>query len=217
MRSLISIMIIQKMETGDGEMIKDEAITFFSKLYARDGLERPIIENLFSCCMDEEEVSSLESVFSKDEVKEAVFSMDKDKSLGLDGFSSLFYQECWVVVKYLMEVFNEFYDSCTINKSTNATFIVLVPKKEDVCDFFDFRPISLMSSLYKIIVKVLSMRIRKLMGGLVSTFQGAFVNVITNNIIDNELVDGKRRCKEQGLVCKNDLEKAYDKVDWDSL
>lgn len=57
---------------------------------------------------------------------EAVFSINKDKSLGPDGFSSLFYQECWEIVKEdLMEVFKEFYERGTINKSANATFIVL--------------------------------------------------------------------------------------------
>lgn len=75
----------------------------------------------------------------------------------------------------LLEVFNEFYEQGTINKSTNATFIVLVPKKDDVKEFIDFRPISLVSSLNKIIAKDLSLRMINMMGELVSDAQGAFV------------------------------------------
>lgn len=59
-----------------------------------------------------------------------------------------------------------------------------------------------------------------MIGDLVSNSQGAFVKdkEISNGIlIANELVDGRRRSKEQGLVCKIDLEKAYDKVDWGFL
>lgn len=101
-------------------------------------------------------------------MKEAVFSIDKDKSPGPDDLSSLFYQECWDIVKDdLMNVFTEFYDKGIVNKCTSATFIVLIPK-EEVNGFSDFRPISLVSSLYKIIAKVLSMRIRNVLGTLVS-------------------------------------------------
>lgn len=56
---------------------------------------RPIIENLFSNTLKEEDGELLERVFSKEEIKEAVFRMAKDKSPGLDGFTLLFYQECW--------------------------------------------------------------------------------------------------------------------------
>lgn len=31
------------------------------------------------------------------------------------------------------------------------------------------------------------------------------------------IIDGRRKRKEPGLVCKIDLEKAYDKVDWGFL
>lgn len=36
-------------------------------------------------------------------------------------------------------------------------------------------------------------------------------------LIANECVDGLKKKKNDGLVCKIDLEKAYDKVDWDFL
>ncbi|RVX05136.1 LINE-1 retrotransposable element ORF2 protein [Vitis vinifera] len=58
----------------------------------------------------------------------------------------------------------------------------------------DFRPISLITSLYKIIAKVLA--------GL---------------LIANEIVDEKRRSGEEGVVFKIDFEKAYDHVSWDFL
>jgi len=164
----------------------------------------------------------LENIFTEEEVKEAVFSIDKDKSSGPDGFSSLFYQECWEIVKdELIDVFTEFHDKSTINKCTNTTFIVLIPK-EEVNGFSDCQAISLdlVSSLYKIIAKVLAMRLRNVMGNLVSNSQGAVVKgrKITDDIlVANELVDGRKRLKKPGLVCKIDLENAYDRVDWGFL
>lgn len=61
----------------------------------------------------------------------------------------LFYQECWDI---------RILERGTISEVMNATFIVLVTKKETTRAFSDFRPISLVGSLYKIIAKVLSVR-----------------------------------------------------------
>lgn len=138
-RSMISNINIQGVEVDNVDEIKVAAITFFSTLYAKEGLERPLIDNLFSSMLEKDEASKLERMYLEEEVKVAVFNIDKDKSPGPDGFSSLFFQECWDIVKEdLMEVFKEFYDRGTVNKSMNATFIVLIPKKEEVTDFSDF-------------------------------------------------------------------------------
>ena len=59
--------------------------------------------------------------------------MNKEKTLGPDGFTIAVYQECWDAIKEdLMRVFLEFHTNEIINQSTNATFIALVPKKEAV-------------------------------------------------------------------------------------
>jgi len=84
--------------------------------------------------------------------------MAKDKSPGPDGFTILFYQECWEVIKTnLLKVFEEFFASGVINLGVNSTFLMLIPKKEGAASLTDFRPISLVTSIYKIIAKVLSL------------------------------------------------------------
>ena len=52
-----------------------------------------------------------------------------------------------------MNVFQEFHSIGIINRSTNATFVCLVPKKSQTLKIFDFRSISLVTSLYKIIAR----------------------------------------------------------------
>ena len=68
----------------------------------------------------------------------------------------------------VMVVFKDFFIYGKFVKSLNSTFIVMVPKKEGADDFKDFRPISLVGSLYKLIVKVLANRLKKVMGPLVN-------------------------------------------------
>ena len=61
----------------------------------------------------------------------AVFQLNKEKAPSPDGFSLALYQECWDEIKEdLLRVFVEFHGKGIINKSTNATFITFVPKKE---------------------------------------------------------------------------------------
>ena len=48
--------------------------------------------------------------------------------------------------------------------------------------------------------------------------QGAFVlQILDAVLIANEIVDEKRRLREEGVVFKIDFEKAYDHVDCDFL
>ena len=67
-----------------------------------------------------------------------------------------------------MNFFREFYDHNKFVKNLNATFVVLIPKKAGVEDLRDFRPISLVGSLYKWLAKVLANRLKKVVGKVVS-------------------------------------------------
>ena len=115
-----------------------------------------------------------------------------------------------------MRVFLEFHTNGIINQSTNATFIALVLKKSQTFKILDFRPINLVTSLYKIIVEVLSGRLHKVLHETIFGSQGAFVegrHILDVVLIANEVVDEKRRSGEEEVVFKIDFEKAYDHVD----
>lgn len=59
-------------------------------------------------------------------------------------------------------------------KSLNATFIGLLPKMAGG-DFKQFRPISLVETVYKILAKVLASRLRKVIGRTFGPSQYAFI------------------------------------------
>lgn len=102
--------------------------------------------------------------------------MDGEKSLVLDGSTIAFFKKCWDVVKNdFISEFNEFFDRGVINKCMNSTFLALIPKKEGLIGPKDFKPISMIRSVYKFIAKVLSRRIQGVMADIISTSQGAFV------------------------------------------
>ena len=93
----------------------------------------------------------MERRFKKDEILLVVRDMEGDKALSPNGFSMAFFHHCRrVVERDVLAVFEEFYQHCKFEKSLNATFIALIPKKNDASNIRDFRPISLVGSLYKI-------------------------------------------------------------------
>jgi len=61
-----------------------------------------------------------------------------------------------VVEKDVLAIFKEFYQHYKFEKSLNATFIALIPKKNDTSNIRDFKPIRLVWSIYKILAKVLT-------------------------------------------------------------
>ena len=77
-------------------------------------------------------------------------------------------------------------------KGLNSSFIALIPKIKDPQLISDFRPISLIGCVYKIIAKVLSNRLSKVMNHLIDERQLAFVKgrqLLHGVLIANEVVE----------------------------
>ncbi|RVW99087.1 LINE-1 reverse transcriptase-like [Vitis vinifera] len=140
---------------------------------------------------------------------------------GPDGFTMAFWQACWDFAKEeIVELFQELYDQKSFAKSLNATFLVIIPKKGGAEDLGEFRPISLLGGLYKLMAKVLANRLKMVLDKVVSVDQNAFVRgrqILDASLIANEVVDYWQKRKEKGLVCKLDIEKAYDSISWSFL
>jgi len=119
-----------------------------------------------------------------------------------------------------MRFLTEFHRNGRLAKGINSTFIALIPKVDSPQRLNDFRPISLVGSMYKILVKVLACRLRSLIGSVVSDTQSAFIKgcqIMDGILVANEIVDDAYRCKKELILFKVDFEKAYDSIDWGYL
>ncbi|GJT51945.1 RNA-directed DNA polymerase, eukaryota [Tanacetum coccineum] len=73
------------------------------------------------------------------------------------------------------EAIEHFFTSGGFSKGCNSSFVTLIPKIIDAKFVNDFRPISLIGCVYKVVTKVLANRLVSVIGDLVSDTQSAFV------------------------------------------
>ncbi|XP_050243704.1 uncharacterized protein LOC126692222 [Quercus robur] len=103
------------------------------QLYSKNVVHRPILDEVVFSSIFEEDATWLDRPFDEDEV----FGVSTVKT-------------------DVMNVLHVFHAHVVFEKSLNATFLALIPKKFDAMDVQDYRPISLVGGMYKIIAKVQS-------------------------------------------------------------
>jgi len=186
----------------------------------------PCIDEFLS--LFENSISSDENVIfctipSELEIFNALSSIGSTKSLGPHGFTALFYKKYWSIIKdvVLCSVW-DFFSKNLLLKEQNHTFIALVPKQLGPSSVNHFRPISLCNIIYKIISKIMANRYKLLLHHFISPLQSAFVpsrNIQDNSILTHELLHTLKKKKGKGghMAIKIDMEKAFDRMEWNFL
>lgn len=113
---------------------------------------------------------------STDEIKNAIFSIGGLKAPGSDGYPASFYHNHWNLVSDdVYCLVKDIFHLCKISEGLNHTMITLVPKTASPQHMHLFRPISLCSTLYKTVTKIIVARMRPLLCKLISPNQTSYV------------------------------------------
>ncbi|KAH1105925.1 hypothetical protein J1N35_009693 [Gossypium stocksii] len=220
---------ITTLKNGFGELIMDdyqlklEAVKFYSNLYGEHfGPMRDFPSVTFPCLKDED-FNILNKRVSNEEIKVALFDMAPFKALRSDGYHALFYQSQWDYVgKSICTWVSEVFKGKSIDLELNNSFIVLIPKVQNPVDFSHFRPISLCSVLYKLVMNIIANRFKMVFLRLLAPKQVGFIvgrNITDKIIIAQEVIHSMRgtKKKRKWMAIKINLEKAYDRVRWDFI
>ena len=202
-------------------LVRQAKFSHFSSHFQVNQMVQPTVDDFHFRTLTFAEGGGLIKPFSVEEVKAAIWDCDSFKSPGPDGINFGFIKDFWLELKEdIMQFVYDFHRNGKSTKGINTTFIALIPKVDSLQSLNDFRPISLVGSLYKILAKLLANRLRQVIGSVVSETQSAFVKnrqILDGILIANEVVDEARKSKKELMLFKVDFEKAYGSVDLEYL
>nr|GEX55860.1 RNA-directed DNA polymerase, eukaryota [Tanacetum cinerariifolium] len=143
-----------------------------ANLFQAPSVNRSKINFLFPNRLTPDYVIELEKPITRDEIRNAAWACEENKSPGLMGLRS-----------------NSF-------------------------------PISLIGSLYKVVTKILAIKLSSVIANLISDVQTAFLpnrQILDGPFIINELLSWCKHKKQQAMIFKVDFAKAYDSIRWNFL
>ncbi|KAI0519619.1 hypothetical protein KFK09_007073 [Dendrobium nobile] len=157
------------------------------------------------------------------EIKEIIFNLGNNKSLGFDGITHSFFKAFWNTIR--MDVVNavkQFFVTGLINKEWKDPLIVLIPKSPNPSTPSAYRPISLCNTIYKIAAKVLLNRMLGIIPKIISEEQAAFVRgrAISDHLLLAQEAFNKMRLSKACngfLAIKVGMEQEYDSMCWSTL
>ncbi|KAJ7985704.1 hypothetical protein DPEC_G00343210 [Dallia pectoralis] len=153
---------------------------------------------------------------SIEELTRAVHSINKQKAAGPDGIPGEFYQTFWDLIKNdVAEVFQAINRERRLGESMRQSTITLIPKKGDLKDLRNWRPINLLSVDYKIMTKALTKRFQSHLPTVIAADQTCSIpeRSINDNLllVKDVILHSQERGSPLGLLSL-DQEKAFDRV-----
>nr|GEX00333.1 putative RNA-directed DNA polymerase, eukaryota, reverse transcriptase zinc-binding domain protein [Tanacetum cinerariifolium] len=177
-------IMVDGVWTEKPNTVKHEFLQHFQKRFDKPTVSRAYVNMSYLKSITIDQQMDLESDVSKEELMRAIWDCGTDKSPGPDGFTFGFYRHFWSTIENdVFEAVKHFFTYGVIPKGCNSSFIALILEIPDANLVKDFRPISLIGSIYKIIAKILGNRLVGVLGDTVNEVQSAF-------IAERQILDG---------------------------
>lgn len=145
--------------SNDINIILKEQVEFYKTLFSSEGwneIEADLLVSNISTELSKYEMESCENSPTENEIHKAVMNLKSNKSPGIDGILAEFYQIHWNTIKTeFIQVIDEIFSNNEMSTSQYRGVITLMYKKGERENLANWRPLTLLTSDYKIITKVL--------------------------------------------------------------
>ncbi|GAU35456.1 hypothetical protein TSUD_364120 [Trifolium subterraneum] len=221
--------LISSLKNGNDVLTKpsqiaDHVVNYYKNLFRTNPIlqDSLLVEEVIPSLISDNVNTLLTMLPSKEEIKNAVFSLNKDSAPGPDGFGAYFFQAYWEIIQNdVVNAVIQFFISGWILPNYNSNTIVLIPKIGSADTVEKFRPIALANFKFKIITKVLADKLAQIMPIIISKEQRGFIH--GRNIKDcigltSEVINLLHNKSFGGnIAMKIDISKAFDTLDWTFL
>lgn len=207
-------------ELTEPSEISKYAVGFYSDLYKCELSQRE--DNDFTFLndlpkIDEESNRMLEQTLSQNELYTAMMRMENGKTPGIDGIPVDFYKILWPVIgEDFFLVLNDSLNRGLLPLSCRRAVITLLPKKGDLQNISNWRPISLLCADYKILSKALATRLSQVLSQVIHSDQNYCIpnrSILDNISLVRDVLEVARLFGVNGGLISLDQEKAFDRVE----
>lgn len=169
--------------------------------------------------LEEQEASKLEGFITLEEAGQTLKHMKNNKSPGTSGFSADFFKVFWKQLgAFVVRAVNFGFVRGELSVTQQQGLIVCIPKENKNRHFLkNWRPISLLNTVYKIASGSIADRIKKVLNKLISTDQTGFIEgrfIGENTRLMYDLMQFTEEQNIPGLLLLIDFEKAFDSLSW---
>ncbi|GJX31580.1 RNA-directed DNA polymerase, eukaryota [Tanacetum coccineum] len=204
----------------DPSLVKKAFIDHYGTRFKKPTMARLKLKFSFPNRLSQEQAADLERGVSRDEIRSAVWDCGEISSWSV-GFTFEFFRRYWEFIgPDFCDAVEHFFVNGSFSKGCNSSFIALIPKVPDAKFVNDYRPISLIGSVYKVVTKIMANRLALVIADIVSETQSAFVaerQILDGPFILNEVLHWCKKKNKKAMFFKVDFAKAYDSVRWDFL
>ena len=225
---------VKKIVTDDRQVIMDqkeilnELKNYYANLFrSRDTeLQDCIAEDVNSLAgfkkLSNSDAEGLEGCLTIHEISNPLKAMKNQKCPGIDGFPAEFFKVFWAKLKFfVLRALNYGYTTGTLSISLRQCIVSCLPKGDKPRQFLkNWRPISLLSVVYKIASSALSARLKTVLPKLISKTQSGFMSnrfIGENTRLIYDIIDFANCNNIPGLLMLIDFQKAFDSVSWKFL
>jgi hypothetical protein len=200
---------------------------YYSHLYSSDAHTPGTAEAQAECWtsislkVTQDTNASLTRDLTVKDILDAIKALPKGKAPRHDGVPMEFFHEyAKEVAPTLLQAFMAMLNSGATSASINKGLITLIPKAEDRARLNNWRPITLLGSIYKVLAKTLAGRIQSALTHIIRPNQTGLVegrSILDNVFMAQEALGWVEESEQDLVLLLLDFEKAFNRIEWGFL
>ena len=207
--------------TTDEQQILEQLRTYYQKLFTKQQLDEKMQDALLNNItkkLPNNIKRTMDAPITLNDIWISITLTNKNKSPGIDGLPIEFYETFWEELQQpLLALYNSMYlKGIELTNIQRISIITLIHKRNEEDDLQNWRPISLLCVDYKILSKILSLRLKTALPHIIEEEQTCGIE--GRSIFDNlyQIRDTITYTNDHAIpsyILSFDFEKAFDKVD----